>query len=222
MPSSPVTRVARVAVAVSLATAGLILSPVAASGSNGITLEVKGLNGPRGVAVGPGGRVVVAEADGTVSRLDGAGSKTRTTPIASVPPTGLAPAVSTVRGTTYILTTGGGGPGAGTLYTWNASSRSATPLADIVAYQATDPDPYDLEGFPEDSNPYGVVGLAGGGALVADAAGQRPATGLPHRRHQHGRPHQAPHRRDPAVGPGSPARNPDPLRGGPHVGDRRR
>ena len=44
-------------------------------------------------------------------------------------------------------------------------------MADIAAYQATDPDPYDLEGFPEDSNPFGVQALWDGTVLVADAAG---------------------------------------------------
>jgi hypothetical protein len=44
-------------------------------------------------------------------------------------------------------------------------------VADIAAYQQTDPDPYDLEGVPEESNPYGVAALPDGSALVADAAG---------------------------------------------------
>jgi hypothetical protein len=42
---------------------------------------------------------------------------------------------------------------------------------DIAAYQATDPDPYDLEDFPEDSNPFGLAALRDGSVLVADAAG---------------------------------------------------
>jgi hypothetical protein len=44
-------------------------------------------------------------------------------------------------------------------------------LADLAAYQATDPDPDDTEGFPEDSNPYGIAALRHGAFLVADAGG---------------------------------------------------
>ncbi|HYO44016.1 MAG TPA: ScyD/ScyE family protein, partial [Candidatus Limnocylindrales bacterium] len=44
-----------------------------------------------------------------------------------------------------------------------------TTLADIAAYQATDPDPTDTEGIPGDSNPYGITTLGRGRLLVADA-----------------------------------------------------
>lgn len=43
-------------------------------------------------------------------------------------------------------------------------------VADIPAYQVTDPDPDDNEGTPEESNPYGLAALPGGDVLVADAA----------------------------------------------------
>lgn len=44
-------------------------------------------------------------------------------------------------------------------------------VADIPAYQATDPDPTDLEDDPTESNPYGLAAFPGGAVLVADAAG---------------------------------------------------
>ena len=44
-------------------------------------------------------------------------------------------------------------------------------VADITAYQETDPDPFDLEDLPTESNPYGITALPGGDALVVDAAG---------------------------------------------------
>jgi DNA-binding beta-propeller fold protein YncE len=45
------------------------------------------------------------------------------------------------------------------------------PVLDIAAYQETDPDPFDQEGEPTESNPYGLAILSTGDALVADAAG---------------------------------------------------
>jgi hypothetical protein len=44
-------------------------------------------------------------------------------------------------------------------------------VLDIRAYQAGDPDPFDQEGNPTESNPYGLAILPSGDALVADAAG---------------------------------------------------
>ncbi|MBA2553654.1 MAG: ScyD/ScyE family protein [Geodermatophilaceae bacterium] len=171
MATSHLGRALRAGAATAVVMAGLTFSPGAASGANGITLEVNGLNGPRGVAVGPAGRIVYSESDGTVSRVTGAGNKQKIDVLANVTP-GFAPAVSTVRGTTWILTTGGApGTGAGTLYRWTAMSQEATPLADIQAYQLTDPDPEPLDGDAFDSNPFGVQGLPDGSALVADAAG---------------------------------------------------
>ncbi len=46
-----------------------------------------------------------------------------------------------------------------------------THVADIPAYQATDPDLDDNEGNPTESNPYGLAALPDGAVLVADAAG---------------------------------------------------
>ncbi len=171
MSTSPLARTVRAAAVMVVVLAGLTLSPGTASGANGVALVVNGLSGPRGVAVGPGGRIVFAESNGAISRVTSAGGKSKVDVLTNVTP-GFGAAVSTVRGTTWILT-GGGAPGTGaaTLYRWTAASQTATPVADIAAYQVTDPDPYDLEGFPEDSNPYGVQGLTDGSALVADAAG---------------------------------------------------
>lgn len=50
-------------------------------------------------------------------------------------------------------------------------SGGFVPVANIAAYQATDPDPANTEGEPTESNPYAVAALPTGDALVADAAG---------------------------------------------------
>lgn len=43
-------------------------------------------------------------------------------------------------------------------------------ILNIPEYQQTNPDPYDQEGDPTESNPYGLAVLPSGDALVADAA----------------------------------------------------
>jgi len=43
-------------------------------------------------------------------------------------------------------------------------------LADVAAYQETDPDPYNLADPPGESNPFGVATLPDGSVLVSDAA----------------------------------------------------
>jgi hypothetical protein len=89
---------------------------------------------------------------------------------------GFPPAIDTTRrGVTYALTGGGGPggslpPGAATLYRLRPG-KSAVKVAEIGKYQAKDPDPYDLENVPTDSNPYGLAALGDGTVLVADAGG---------------------------------------------------
>lgn len=163
------------ATAVACAVALVAALPLSAqAGSGGLTPVVEGLDGPRGVAVGPGGRVVVAEADGSFSSVATKGRHAGdVTPMGSVPAGFIAPAVDlNGLGQTFVLTTAGApGSGAATLYRWAPGRKGVKPVADIAAYQATDPDEADLEDFPEDSNPFGVAALGDGSVLVADAAG---------------------------------------------------
>lgn len=56
------------------------------------------------------------------------------------------------------------------LYRKSAFGKDFEPVADIPAYQATDPDPHNVEGEATESNPYGIAVLPGGDVLVADAA----------------------------------------------------
>jgi len=169
------TRVAAAAVTVGALIAG---TPSVATGASSLTPVVEGLDGPRGVAVGPAGRVVYAEADGSFSQLITKGSNAGTvTQLGKVPQGFIAPAVAmTGRGETFVLTAGGApgeppSPGAATLYRWTPGAQGVRAVANIAAYQITDPDPYDLEDAPEESNPFGVAALPDGSALVADAAG---------------------------------------------------
>jgi hypothetical protein len=93
-----------------------------------------------------------------------------------VPQNFIAPAIAMGRlGQTFILT---GGPpegapltpGLATLYKWLPGRSSPRAVADIAAYQATDPDPFNTNGPPGESNPFGVALLHDGSVLVSDAA----------------------------------------------------
>ncbi len=53
----------------------------------------------------------------------------------------------------------------------SAHGKQFKQVADLVAYQASDPDPYNTEGEPGESNPFSIALLPNGHALVADAAG---------------------------------------------------
>lgn len=134
---------------------------------------VTALDGPRGVDALGRGRTLVSESDGSFSLVvERRRRPALQIPLGSVAP-GFAPAVAAgPHGTVYVLTgTGEPGTGAATLFRWQRGDAAPVAVADIAAYQATDPDPDDLEDFPEDSNPFGLAVQPDGQVLVADAAG---------------------------------------------------
>ena len=102
--------------------------------------------------------------------------------LTSVPAVSSPAIASGRRGTVFILTGVAGGPegtdeipddvveASSKLYKWRPGWAEPRLMADIAAYQETDPDPYDLEDTPEETNPYGVTALRHGGVLVTDAA----------------------------------------------------
>ncbi|WP_162606436.1 ScyD/ScyE family protein [Jiangella asiatica] len=130
------------------------------------------LDGPRGVAVDQAGRIVVGEADGTISLVIDRGREPKVHELGQVPAGFIAPAVAVSRaGRVFALTTAGEpGTGAATLYQVRPG-RSPKVIADIGAYQQDDPDPFDLEDNPTETNPFGLAALTDGSVLVADAAG---------------------------------------------------
>ncbi|WP_427893740.1 ScyD/ScyE family protein [Kribbella sp. GL6] len=165
----------RIAALAALALTGsLLFAGQADAGGNhsGLRPVATGLDGPRGVSTYKN-QVIYSVTDGSVYATDGH----KTWKLGTVPGTGgFPPAIDTSnRGVTYALTGAGGEPGqppvpgSSTLYKlWRGK---AVKVADIAAYQAHDPDPYDLENNPTDSNPFGVAALADGTVLVSDAAG---------------------------------------------------
>jgi hypothetical protein len=147
---------------------------------------VDGLDGPRGVATVGHGKTLVSEADGTVSLVSRHHHGPATVRELTSVPAVFAPAIAKgPHGSVYILTGAAGGPpeegaepvpeevveASTTLFKWKRGWDEPRVVADIGAYQATDPDPNDQEDLPEDSNPFGVVALRNGNVLVADAAG---------------------------------------------------
>ena len=138
---------------------------------------IDGLNGPRGVDALGDGLTLVSETDGTFSLVvERRHHHAKLVRLGQVN-ADFAPAVAKgPHGTVYILT-GGAEPdspaatGSATLFKWRHGWKTPRVVADIAAYQATDPDPYDQENFPEDSNPFGVQPLRDGTVLVSDAAG---------------------------------------------------
>lgn len=160
----------RAACAVVAAGAVIAATPAAISAPSRAVAD--GLDGPRGVALGPGGTLAVAEASGVVSTVVRKGpNRGDTVRIGRVPRTYIAPAIDTnSKGQVFALTAGDSVEGAATLYRFTPG-HGRRKMADIAKYQRRDPDPYDLEGRPRTSNPFGVAGLNNGGALVADAEG---------------------------------------------------
>lgn len=145
------------------------------SGGGGGVLKpvVTGIEGPRGLALSPlGGKVIYGVADGSIYKAVASGHNQGVSKIGQVPAGFNAPAVDTnVHGVTFALTVGGPpGSGGATLYRIRPG-MSPVKIKDIAQYQHGDPDPYNAEGEPEESNPYGLAALRDGSVLVADAAG---------------------------------------------------
>jgi hypothetical protein len=157
--------------ALALAGSALVAAPAEAGGKYGTTIKpvITGLTSPRGVATF-GGSIIYSVGDGSVYQAWAHNGKV-IRKLGQVTGGFAAPAVDTNKwGVTYALTTAGEGAGAATLYRLRPG-RSPVKIADIAKYQVNDPDPYNLEGPPSESNPFGVAALKDGTVLVADAAG---------------------------------------------------
>jgi hypothetical protein len=155
---------------VSSAPASLAAADHSAGGS--VRTVVSGLVGPRGLSARHG-KVVVAETDGTVSRIYyPKGSSQAALKRLGRVRTSFPPAVSVgPHGTVWVLTGAGPGKTAAKLFKWRKGYAHPKVVANIAAYQKKDPDPFDLEDAPRDSNPFGVAALDDGTVLVADAGG---------------------------------------------------
>jgi len=194
-------------------TLGLAVSSTPALGQTqhdetGKTLKtIVSLNGPRGIDALGHGMTLVTESDGSFSLVKKRPNKPVKVLKLGQIATDFPPAISQgPHGTIYLLTGAMGGPPEDTrtaprmlrgarpsttavrgqaLYKWRPGWANPRIVADIAKYQASDPDPYDQENFPEDSNPFGVAALDDGTVLVADAAGNDLLRVWPHRKPGH-------------------------------------
>jgi hypothetical protein len=168
------------AVAASLLLSAAAFAPTQADGHGGghhtreLHPVVDGLDGPRGVDHLGHGKTLVTEADGTFSLVvERRHGDPKVIELGSVPASFVAPAIAAGRhGKVFILTPGGPpGTGAATLYLWRWGWDAPKPVFDVAAYQEGDPDPFNVESEPQESNPFGLAALDNGSVLIADAAG---------------------------------------------------
>lgn len=145
-----------------------------------------GLDGPRGVDALGHGRTLVTQTDGSFDLVvEHRGADATVIPLGQIA-TDFAPAISLGRHGWVYLLTGGAEPGAplsenaAKLWRWRHGMDAPVMVVDIAAYQQTDPDPYDLENLPGDSNPFGLAALRDGTVLVSDAAGNDLLRVWPH------------------------------------------
>src|SRR5262245_12347330 len=148
----------------------VLIAALSAGASALNTTVLSGIDSPRGIAVGPAGRLIYAEGSGAISELIANGKNSGSTNLLnSVPATFIAPNLATLGGQLFVLTAQGDpAEGSNTLY--RVTNGNVRALADIQAYQDTDPDPFNLAGEPEESNPFGLAPLPDGSVLVSDAA----------------------------------------------------
>jgi hypothetical protein len=163
----------RTGLAVVLAATVAAVTATAGHGADGV---ISGLNSPRGISTASGKALVAESGDGTVAQLRG--GENQASALAALP--NVVDVALTGHGWEAYAITGGPPPESGApppptaSKLWHITSSGKVELvADIGAFQQTDPDPEDQDDPPNptESNPNGLALLAGGGILVSDAAG---------------------------------------------------
>jgi hypothetical protein len=137
---------------------------------------VEGLTDPRGIAAAGGRALLVAESgNGKLTRIEprrkGAPRVTTFAQFPFDPEAGPSLVEVAYQGPNRVWVTLAGDPAAGGGRVGRLDRKGRVKLSvDIAGYQQTDPDPDDQEGLPEESNPFGLALVPGGGVLLADSA----------------------------------------------------
>ena len=138
---------------------------------------MEGLSDPRGISPPEVGALLVADSgSGKVlwlePRRNGKRRRCGPSPQLSSNPEAVQPVEVAYQGPNHVWATLAGDPaaGGGKVVRLNRKGKVTTSV-DIAAYQVTDPDEDDQDDFPEESNPFGLALLPGGGVLLADSAG---------------------------------------------------
>ena len=157
-----------------VALAAFVAPAMARPDPGGVVVE--GLTDPRGISVAGGRTLLVAESgNGKITRVQprrhGAPIVTTFAEFPFDPDLGPSPVEVAYQGPNHVWVTLAGDPsaGGGRVVRLNRKGK-VTVSVDIAAYQVTDPDPDDQDDFPEESNPFGLAILGGGGVLLADSA----------------------------------------------------
>jgi hypothetical protein len=129
---------------------------------------VQGLNDPRGIAIDDGRLLVVETGTGAITAISKGQNGAVASPFASC--FCFSDVASEDRKVYAIAADPDTQELSGRLIRLDRDGNSEV-IADIAAYQQTDPDPFDQEEAPTESNPNGIAVLEKGGILVADAAG---------------------------------------------------
>ncbi|MGH9244341.1 MAG: ScyD/ScyE family protein [Acidimicrobiales bacterium] len=159
-----------------LTTAVLAAGGGVAAGDEVVETLIPGLEGSRAIDIGRNGWVFLADSQGRLfehnGRLGGELRQVNQLPVGGF--LGGPSSISFTRqGNGWILYSQEGGPDDTVAYDLYKLNPGHGPVfvADIADYQVTDPDPFDLEDNPTESNPFDVEMLDDRSALVADAAG---------------------------------------------------
>jgi hypothetical protein len=134
-----------------------------------------GLSDPRGISAGGGRTLFVADSgSGKILQIEPrrrGDASVRTFAQVSSNPEAAGPVEVAYQGPNHVWVTVSGDPAAGGSKVLRLDRKGrVTVSVDIAAYQKTDPDPDDTEDFPDESNPFGLALLPGGGVLLADSA----------------------------------------------------
>jgi hypothetical protein len=161
-----------------LTSAGLIIGasllmaagPVTAAGpaKTRATVLLEDLSSPKGIAIASSSSVFLGQGEygqpGPALQYTFKGAARGTvTPLTD--PVNIADVAATPDGAGWAI------GGDHVLYRQAGPDAAIEPILDIGAYQAGDPDPYNSDEDPAESNPFGLAALPSNDVLLADAAG---------------------------------------------------